>query len=189
MVTFNINDKKIIRKEILEKLYKQSLEEIGLKSLEIKDKLFSSSMFNKAHTVMFYVSREEEVETHGMIKEALEKGKRVAVPYSVVETNSIIASLISDPKKDLEKGPFGIFEPRKDSLKLVPLEEIDLIIVPGVAFDEKNYRLGRGKGYYDRFLKSLPSRSVAIGICFDFQRLKSIPVEPHDVPVSLVITN
>lgn len=188
MANFNI-DKKTIRKEILEKLYKQTLEEVRVKSEKIKNKLFSSNLFNKTHTVMFYVSRKEEVQTHRMIEEALEIGKRVVVPYSVVETNSIIASEISDPKKDLEKGPFNIYQPKKNNIRQVSLEEIDLVIVPGVAFDEKNYRLGRGKGYYDRFLKGLSGRGVAIGICFDFQRIIRIPIEPHDVPVSLVITN
>ena len=70
-----------------------------------------------------------------------------------------------------------------------PLDEIDLSIIPGVAFDKKNHRLGRGAGYYDRFLSSLPRKIPSIGLAFDFQIVASFPLQEHDVPVSRVITN
>ena len=125
-----------------------------------------------------------------MIDEALKSGKKVVVPRVVSETKEIIASEIDDAKKDLELGPYGIYHPRKDvRLEEIPLEEIDLVIVPGVAFDEENNRLGRGEGYYDRFLKKLPDRIPTIGLCFDFQRINYLPKDSHDIPVSKVITN
>ena len=67
-------------------------------------------------------------------------------------------------------------------------DDIDLIVVPGVAFDKKNIRLGRGHGYYDRFLSGLPKRTKTIGLAFDFQVLEDLPQDPHDVPVSTIIT-
>ena len=178
-----------IRKEILDKLRKQSASEKSRKDRIIEKRLFSCVEFKKSHAVMFYVSKEEEVNTHRMIKEALATGKRVAVPYSVSETRQIIASELKDPKKDLEIGPYGINQPRKDTLREMPLEDIDLVVVPGVAFDEKNNRLGRGKGYYDKFLKELSPGTLTIGLCFDFQIVKDLPKEAHDFPVLKVVTN
>ena len=185
-----LKSKDEIRKEIFNRLRKQTKEEKSHKSKVIKKKLFSSGAFKKAGVVMFYVSRDEEVDTHRMIKEALKNGKRVVVPFSVIETNQIIASELIDPKKDLELGPYGVYQPKKgSSLRKIPLEEIDLVIVPGVAFDEKNNRLGRGKGYYDRFLKKLPPGTKTIGLCFDFQLKSYLPKHSHDFPVSKVISN
>lgn len=182
-------DKQEIRKEISRKLKEQDQEEKKLKSEAIEKKLFSCEIFKRAHVVMFYISKEEEVDTHHMIKEAFRRGKKVIVPYSVSETKKIIASELQDPEKDLEIGPYGIHQPKKESIKEVPLDNIDLVIVPGVAYDEKNYRLGRGKGYYDRFLRKLSSGTVTVGICFDFQLVKDLPKDEHDFPVSKIITN
>ncbi|MCK4463825.1 MAG: 5-formyltetrahydrofolate cyclo-ligase, partial [Candidatus Omnitrophica bacterium] len=97
--------KEEIRKEILNKLKKQKKEERRHKSEIIKKKLFSSMRFKKARVTMFYVSRDEEVNTRGMIDDALKVGKRVVVPYSVSETKEIIASELIDARKDLELGP------------------------------------------------------------------------------------
>lgn len=182
--------KEQIRKEILSRLKNQSKGERGRKSRLIEDKIFSSEMFKKADAVMFYVSRDEEVDTRRMIEDALRIGKRVAVPYSDSETNEIVASELVDPEKDLELSPLGIYQPKKDSsLREIPLREINLVIVPGVAFDRENKRLGRGKGYYDRFLRKLPPATITIGVCFDFQLIDRLPCDSHDFPVSKVITN
>ena len=178
-----------IRKEIFNKLRKQNKEERALKSKAIEKRLFSSKGFSKASVVMFYVSREEEVDTHHMIEETLRNGKRVVIPFSVIETNQIIASELINLKEDLELGPYGIYQPKKTALRKIPLEKIDLVIVPGVAFDGENNRLGRGKGYYDRFLKKLPPETITIGLCFDFQLIDYLPKDSHDFPVSRVITN
>ncbi len=182
--------KEEIRKEIFSKLKKQEKEERAHKSQIIKKKLFSSGKFKKARVMMIYVSRDEEVNTRGMIDDALKIGKRVVVPYSVSETKEIIASELIDAKKDLELGPYGIYQPGKGaSFRKIPLDEIDLVIVPGVAFDEEKNRLGRGKGYYDRFLKKLPPGIETIGLCFDFQLVDYLPQDSHDFPVFRVITN
>ena len=87
----------------------------------------------------------------------------------------------------LERQHFGIFQPRAGHVREVPLEDIDLVIVPGVAFDKYNMRLGRGHGYYDRFLSSLPDRTKTIGLAFDFQVVENLPKDSHDIPVSRTI--
>ena len=181
--------KKNIRKGIRGNLKKKTEEEKAKKSKIIEKRLFSSLEYKKARAVMFYVSKEDEVDTRGMIKDALEQGKEVAVPYLEDETKHIIASRLKN-ERHLELGPYGIYHTKKDeNFKEIPLDRIDLVVVPGVAFDEDNNRLGRGEGCYDRFLEKLPPRIPTIGLCFDFQKVMSLPRDSHDFPVSKVITD
>lgn len=182
-----MDTKKEVRKEILEKLNNQAREEALRKSEIIKKKLFSLPEFKKAKIVMLYASREDEVETHRMIEEAVEAGKIVALPRCA-SAKGILPKEIKNANTDLEKGTYGIYEPR-ETQKDIRSEEIDLIVVPGVAFDRKNRRLGRGKGYYDRFLAQLPRDKVTVGLAFDIQIVENLPHDSDDRPVSKIITN
>ena len=177
-----------IRKEIKRKLSSYSGLEKNRKSGIIRNKLFNEEEFKKAKVVMFYVSLKDEVDTYLMIDEALKAGKRVCVPVILKEEKKLIAGEIHSRLNDLESQHFGIYQPRQDRVKEIPLEIIDLVVVPGVAFDRKNIRLGRGHGYYDRFLSGLPKKTKTIGLAFDFQVLEYLPQDPHDVPVSKIIT-
>jgi 5-formyltetrahydrofolate cyclo-ligase len=177
-----------IRKEIKEKLNSHSELEKTRKSGIIKNRLFSGEEFKKANVVMFYVSLKDEVDTLDMIDEAVKTGKRVCVPVILKEEKRLIAGEIKDRKADLESRHFGIYEPRKGHVKEVPLEDIDLVVVPGIAFDKKGVRLGRGHGYYDRFLCGLPDRTKTIGLAFDFQVVEHLPKDSHDIPVCKTIT-
>ena len=154
----DLSGKKGLRKLCLRRLREQSPFERTKKSIEIKKRLFLLEEFKRAKLVMFYVSKGgEEVETKDMILETLRMGKRVAVPVTVLSEKNLYPAEITDYDKELSEGRYGILEPRQGSIRPVPLEEIDLVIVPGVAFDDKSNRLGRGEGYYDRFLGGLPA--------------------------------
>jgi len=177
-----------IRSHIKEKLNSHSELEKAKKSGIIKDRLFSEEAFKKAKVVMFYVSLKDEVNTLAMIDEAIKAGKRVCVPVIFKEDKRLMAGEIKDRIADLEKQHFGIYQPKQGHVKEVPLEDIDLIVVPGIAFDKKNVRLGRGHGYYDRFLSAIPNRSRTIGLAFDFQVLEDLPQDSHDIPVWKTIT-
>ena len=179
--------KEQIRKELLSKLSNQSGEEILEKSNAIKQKLFSLAEFKKADIVMFYASTSEEVYTGEMIDEALGKGKRVVLPRCG-SLKVIVPKEIRKRENDLEKGTYGIYEPKPQQEDIHP-KDIDLVVVPGVAFDRKNNRLGRGKGYYDKFLSCLPRNITSVGLAFDFQIVESLPKDLHDKPVSKIITN
>ena len=176
-----------IRRHIKEKFEAHSPLEKSRKSGIIKDKLFNEEAFKKAKVVMFYVSLKDEVDTCFMIDEALRAGKRVCVPVILKEDKRLIAGEIKNRLEDLESQHFGIYQPKRDRVKEVPLDDIDLVVVPGVAFDRKNIRLGRGHGYYDRFLSGLPDNTKAIGLAFDFQVLEDLPQDPHDIPVWKII--
>jgi len=172
-----------IRSHIREKLNSHSELEKTRKSGIIKNKLFNEEAFKEAKVVMFYVSLKDEVNTMSMIDEAVKIGKRVCVPVIIKEEKRLIAGEIKDRDLDLERQHFGIYQPKKGHVKEVPLENIDLIVVPGIAFDKKNMRLGRGHGYYDRFLCALPNKTRTIGLAFDFQVIEHLPQDSHDIPV------
>jgi len=176
--------KEKLRKQIKEKRGRQSKEENRKKSKEIKERLFNLKEYRIARTVLFYVSYDGEVFTHDIIKEALDD-KRVVVPISDKEDCSLNLSILEN-WNDLEEGSYGILEPRKDCIKEISIDEIDLIIVPGVAFDLNGNRLGHGKGYYDRLLEK--TNAISIGLAFEFQIVKNIPTEINDKPVDLIIT-
>ncbi len=181
--------KEKIRKEIIRLL--QGMDSLAKKGndLKIQEKVLSSKEFNKSDTVMTYVSLPSEVDTWGIIKEALKRGKRVVVPFLGGDKKQIIASKLSSIEC-MKNGPFDIFQPENGWTDRVPLEEIDLILVPAIAFDSRNMRLGRGKGYYDKFLSQKELSSVtAIGLAYNFQVLKNLPSDVHDKSVLRVITN
>ena len=125
-----------IRHEISNKIKACSELEKSRKSDIIKTRLFSEEAFKKAKVVMFYVSLKDEVDTISMIDEAVKAGKRVCVPVIFREDNRLIAGEIKDRVKDLERQHFGIFQPKAGHVREVPLENIDLVVVPGIAFDK-----------------------------------------------------
>ena len=177
-----------IRRHIKNKISLISELEKSRKSDIIKHKLFNEEEFKKAKVVMFYVSLKDEVSTLSIIDEAIKTGKRVCVPVIFKEDKRLIAGEIKDRSKDLEKQHFGIYQPRSGHVKEVPLKDIELVVVPGVAFDKNNVRLGRGHGYYDRFLSALSNNTKTIGLAFDFQVVDNLPKDSHDIPVSKIIT-
>lgn len=176
--------KQRLRSKILSILKTQKEEDRKRKSRLIEHKLFLSPIFKRAKTVMFYMSFDGEVDTTGMIKRAQKLGKKIAVPVCVRDRIMMRPAMLCD-RGALRLGPYGIHEPV--TKELVRLGELDVVVVPGVAFDTEGRRLGRGKGYYDRFLKRLPSRTRTIGIAFDFQILPVVPTVIDDMSVDRVI--
>ena len=176
--------KEKLRKEIKEKRRKQTKEENRKKSKEIKEKLFSLPEFKDAEAVLFYISYGGEVFTHDMIHESFYK-KNIIVPVSNTEDCSLRLSHLKS-WEELGLGSYGILEPRVEKIRKTKIKDIDLIIVPGVAFDKTGNRLGHGKGYYDRLLEQ--SNVVSIGLCFEFQLVEKILTEHHDKPVDIIIT-
>ena len=173
-----------IRSKILLKLNSQKEEERGQKSKIIKEKLFKIGDFNKAKVVMFYIALGGEVETKEMIKEARKLGKIIAVPICKKDRISIRPCIL-DENARLKRSIYGVYEPMTE--KTLHLEDLDLVIVPGIAFDKKGNRLGRGKGCYDNFLKKIPKDTPTIGLAFGFQILPNLPTTIQDARVNKVI--
>ncbi|MCI0705804.1 MAG: 5-formyltetrahydrofolate cyclo-ligase [Planctomycetia bacterium] len=144
-----------------------------------------------AKTVMWYVDAGSEVRTRHTLPEALASGKRIVVPWCVVETNELELFLLED-MSELIEGAYKILEPKPELRELptkkVKAEELDLVMVPGTAFDLRGARMGQGKGYYDRLLATARPDAPLVALAFDCQIFDEIPVAPHDVFMDLVLT-
>jgi 5-formyltetrahydrofolate cyclo-ligase len=183
--------KEAIRKRVLEKRRMVPEVEKKYKSEIIIERLFMQEGYKKSKFVMCYVDFDGEVETRDFILRCIADGKRLAVPMvtkDVSGTRIVIASEVFDPGKDLEKGCFGIHEPKKGAVREINPCEIDLVTVPGVAFDFNKNRIGYGAGLYDRFLKKTANTCFKAGIAFEFQIYENIPAGIYDIPMDIIIT-
>lgn len=147
--------------------------------------LQSKSAWECALSVLLYVPLKGEVDIFPLIQKGLTASKVVCLPRFDAGSNSYSAVRVSSPQTELIAGPFGVLEP-VPSAEVVPLNQLDLVVVPGLAFDMCGYRLGRGRGFYDRILASVVG--IKCGVAFDQQLLSSLPAEPHDVLMSTLLT-
>ena len=152
-------------------------------SREICSRLMADGLWRTAGTVLLYHPLPGEVDTTLLLDNAMNMGKRVLLPKVVGDELEL---RIYTPDS-LQRGAFGIMEPIGQLFPVESYHEIDLAIIPGVAFDRHGTRLGRGKGYYDRLL-SLSPNAYKIGICFPFQMLEHLPSEPHDILMNEVVS-
>lgn len=171
-------DKNALRKEIRSRKKSYSQEQLLEKSESILRKLELHPLFQQANRVMLYASLPDEVQTLAFI-EKWQKTKTVILPTVVGDD---IIPVQSSADAAMQEGDFHILEPQN----MPYIGDFDLIVVPGMAFDRQGSRLGRGKGFYDRFLAKHP-HTPTIGLCFDFQIVDSIPKEPHDIIIGEVI--
>lgn len=158
-------------------------------SAAIWDRFLALPQFRTAGTVMLYVHTGSEVRTGPLLPQLLAGPKRIVVPFCDAENLGLFHL---EAMGELEPGTLGILEPRAD-LRLGPGKrvepaELDLLIVPGVAFDRRGNRLGHGKGYYDRLLARLRADALKVGVAFECQLFDVIPMCQYDVPVDLVLT-
>lgn len=179
-----MENKAEVRKRIRELKRAISLEEKLRRSEGIMRKVEALPEFQQAQTVLLYWSMTDEVQTHAFV-EKWYKTKVLLLPC--VDGNNLVLRRYTGPECMVAGEQFGIGEPRRTESGEWRVENVDLIIVPGVAFDHKGNRMGRGRGFYDRLLKSA-SNVLKIGVAFDFQIMNEIPVEEFDVPMDKVIS-
>lgn len=152
--------------------------------------LFSLKEFKRSKTILFYASFDGEVDTFEMMKQAKKIKKTIALPTVIKARRKIMPRIIHNLNDGLHRGAYGILEPKEECSEAVGVSQLDLVLVPGIAFDKNNHRLGRGRGYYDRFLRQLPSHIPTIGLAFDFQVVDRLPYrESHDVQLSHLVVN
>lgn len=181
-------DKREVRQKMILKRDQLTASELEEKSARIKTNLFSLPEYEQAKSIMFFVDFGSEVRMREMIEESIENNKVALVTKMVPKERKLIPSRIFDFDKDLERGHYGILEPKKEALRPHNPEEIDLVLVPGVAFDLKGNRLGYGGGYYDRFFALLKPGTPLVSLVFDLQVVSQVPVEKWDQPVWAVVT-
>lgn len=177
--------KKELRAQILQKRESLSLSWLNENSGLIHCNLKSLTAFEKAKIIHTYVDWQNEVRTQSLIAELLETGKRVIVPMVDKNTRQLQHSEIKS-LSDLKPGAFGIMEPKQNPETNVDIEALDVILVPGVAFDSTGHRLGYGGGYYDAFLKKTAGLKIALG--FEFQIVEKIPTRDEDEKIDILVT-
>lgn len=179
-----------LEKEKLRKLFLSIRKEIPAiikcsKSAVITRQLFLSNSFAAAKRIFCYLSLPDEVQTDKIIDEALETGKEVFVP--VITGNQILPAQLKN-LKEVKIGPLGIRQPNHPQLQANQIS-FDLIITPGIVFDRQLFRLGFGKGYFDRFLSDYKGKTLLIGLAFKEQIINQLPIESWDVPLDEVLTD
>ena len=175
-------DKTEIRRRMRELKRAVTAEEKLRRSETVMRSVEQLPEFQHARVVLLYWSMADEVQTHAFV-ERWYKEKTLLLPC--VDGDDLRLRQYTGPECMVAGEQFGIGEPTGEEWK--DLDAVECIIVPGVAFDRKNNRMGRGRGFYDRLLKSTPN-AVKIGVAYDFQVLDSIPVEPHDVKMDKIVS-
>lgn len=181
-------NKEEIRRNISNQRLSLTLEEIENKSYQIFLNLLKSEEYINFPNIMFYVATRSEVQTEEMIKTSIKRGKNIFVPVILTECINLVPSKLTDFDRELEKGKKGIFEPKQEYRRLFPPEDLDLIILPGIAFDIRGNRIGRGGGYYDNFLRKIYPSVKIIALAFEIQIVKKIPTDTNDIAVHKIIT-
>ena len=177
-----------LRTKCLRLLKQQKEDDRRRRSEAIRRKVFRLTAFRRARTVCCYVALPYEVQTWRMIEEMLARGKQVVVPVARPGTKRLRLSEVQDPGAELGPGAHGVLEPVPSAMRPVRARDIDLVLVPGLAFDRRGYRLGHGHGYFDRFLARLPQTTATVGLAFRFQLLDRLPTAAHDHAVQTVLT-
>ena len=160
-------------------------------SRDICEEFMAMPVYEAAKMVLWYVDAGSEVRTRHILPDAMAKSAKVIIPYCIVETNQLELFWLED-MGELVEGAYKILEPASD-LRMLPSkrvqpEDIDLVAVPGTAFDPSGGRMGQGKGYYDRLLARVRPDTPLIALSFECQVFPSVPVSPHDVFMDLVLT-
>jgi 5-formyltetrahydrofolate cyclo-ligase len=177
--------KAAMRANIAAELKKLNATERAAASLQACALLEQQAVWRSAKTLLFYAPLADEPDIWRLLEDSLAAGKIVALPRFQPEQGAYVACHITQAASDLQTGKFGIREPR-ESCTIIPLNRLDLVLVPGVAFDLSGHRLGRGKGYFDRLLADTTGSTC--GVAFDQQIVSRVPSEPHDVRLSCILT-
>lgn len=176
--------KRSLRRSMLAHRRSLSEEEFRSTSLLIQRTFLETEEYRRASIIVVYASIHNEVATELIAQSALESGKIVAFP--VVVAHGLVFRQVK-AESSMKSGAFGIMEPCPDCRVLRP-DEVDVFVLPGIAFDLKGDRIGYGKGFYDKTLHRMEEQGKLVGLCYDFQLVDEIVGEPHDVKMDLIIT-
>ncbi|NNF99075.1 MAG: 5-formyltetrahydrofolate cyclo-ligase [Desulfobacteraceae bacterium] len=180
--------KQEIREDIEKSIGTISDQELAEHNKDLEQRLFEFANFLESKIALLYVGLKNEVPSRNIIKKCYDYSKIVVLPAFNVEKVSMVLMKVDDMDKDLITGPRGILEPNPARCKKVPIDCIDIAIIPGIAMDEKGGRIGTGDGYYDRLIPKLPITTRKVGLAFENQILPQVPMESHDKHVDIIIT-
>ncbi len=178
-------EKNTLRQKMKETLHRISKPLYEHYSYQIAQTLYDDPLWKSSQTIGITISNPPEVDTYQIIRKAWDEGKTVVIPKCLPKEKQMNFRIL-ERFNQLESVYFSLLEPIEASTTRVDPEEIDLLIVPGLAFTMEGYRLGVGGGYYDRFLQNYHGKTVSLA--FREQMVNQLPKEPHDIPVEKIIT-
>lgn len=178
-----------IRRETLAGIAALSKDEQNARVQAIEERLFEFANFLESRIVLMYVGGESEIPTDPILNRAAQYGKIVVLPTFAPEKFKMGLMKVDNLGKDLISGPRGVAEPDPERCKRVPIEKVDIAIIPGIAFDEKGARIGSGRGYYDRLIPKLSITTRKVSLAMEEQIVPQIPMEAHDKFVDIIITD
>jgi 5-formyltetrahydrofolate cyclo-ligase len=180
--------KQEIRDEIASRIAALKPDAVAEKTRAIEDRLFEFANFLESRIALLYTPAANEVATLDIIERSFAYSKIIVLPAFDPETYQMALMKIDDPENDLIEGPRGNLEPNPERCKAVPIDCLDIAIIPGIALDEKGGRIGSGQGYYDRLIPNLPITTRKVGLVFEDQIVPLVPQESHDKHVDIIVT-
>lgn len=180
--------KQEIRNEMTRLIAEYPSETLAAKTKAIEERLFEFANYLEARIALLYTPVAPEVNTMEIIRRSYMYNKIIVLPAFDPQNLQMTLMKVDDLDKDLVEGPRGNMEPNAKRCKTVPIDCLDIAIVPGLAMDEKGGRVGTGKGYYDRLIPDLPITTRKVGLVFEDQIIPMVPMESHDKHVDIVIT-
>ncbi len=180
--------KEVLRNNTTNIVANFSQKEIEILSDAIKNRLFSFANFLESAIILLYSGYKNGILFKNVIKQTLEIEKTVVVPFFTGEDKSFNLLKIEDFDKDLKKGSDGILRPNQTRCKEIPIDCLDIAIIPGIAFDERGGRLGTGNGNYDKLIPRLPITTRKVALAFERQIFPNIPMGSHDKHVDIIIS-
>jgi 5-formyltetrahydrofolate cyclo-ligase len=178
-----------IRDEIANTVSALSASEIDVKTKAIESRLFEFANFLESKIALLFINSNFEVQTDSIIKKAYNYNKIVVLPAFDPENFSMTLMKVDAFDQEMVPGPRGILEPDAAKCKVVPMDRIDIAIIPGLAFDEKGGRIGAGTGYYDRLIPRLAITTRKVALTIEEQIIPQVPMESHDKHVDIIITD
>lgn len=175
--------KSALREHIRARMEKISPSVWAVESIDLVERL--KAQIPSAHTILFYAPLSDELDVWPLLELSIALGTNCALPFFDAEKKIYGAKLLKNLAADIVIGKFGVREPAAGCAE-IPLDQFDLVLVPGMAFDAQGNRLGRGRGFYDRLLEK--TSGVKCGVCLDIQLMEKIPVAAHDARVNFIVT-
>jgi 5-formyltetrahydrofolate cyclo-ligase len=159
------------------------------RSRRVWGRVTTLAYYQRARTVLAYMAFAGEVLTDGLIRQAMASGKQLVLPMVRAERQDMALYRIDDLERDMIPGYHGILEPHPQRTRVLAPDRLDLVLVPGIAFDLQGGRLGYGAGFYDRLLSQLSRDIPTVGLAFDFQIIPRLPLQPHDIMLEVIVTD
>ncbi|MBI3874686.1 MAG: 5-formyltetrahydrofolate cyclo-ligase [Verrucomicrobia bacterium] len=181
----SLEQKAVLRQRLRAELKSFSPAERAAASAKAVNLFQQQPVWHSARAVLLYAPLAEELDVWPLASQALSMGKQLVLLRHQSDGTHYTPRVVTDLERDLARGPHGIREPREEC-RLVATNQLDLLLVPGLAFDVRGGRLGRGRGVFDRLLAA--ASGARVGVAFDFQLVDAVPTEAHDAKVDCVLT-